>query len=366
MQSQFIGKELEKTEKREGKVGWRSPSNIAIIKYWGKHGNQLPRNPSISFTLSNAFTETIVEYEVQEYSSDQLMLDFYFEGQPNEAFGARVRTFLEKNLVYFPFLKNLHLSIDSHNSFPHSSGIASSASSMSALCLCLTTLESELTATDFSHNEFIQKASFISRLASGSACRSVYAEAAIWGSNNTIDASDVYAVPYQELHPIFKTMHDDILIVSKEEKKVSSTAGHALMEGNPFSETRYALANARFEELLTVLRKGHMDAFGKIAEDEALTLHALMMCSDPSYILLEPNTLAIIAEIRRFRKEKELPLYFTLDAGPNIHLLYPDSIHAEAQEFIQNNLLQYCDEQKIIKDIVGAGPTEINSFTLTD
>jgi mevalonate pyrophosphate decarboxylase len=37
---------------------WQAPSNIALIKYWGKHGNQLPNNPSLSITLNKAFTTT--------------------------------------------------------------------------------------------------------------------------------------------------------------------------------------------------------------------------------------------------------------------------------------------------------------------
>ena len=106
----------------------RSPSNIAIVKYWGKHGNQLPNNPSISFTLSNCFTETKVTYK--ENHLGITTMDFYFEGKENPAFKSKIEKFLNANEQYFTFLKGLDLKIESYNSFPHSSGIASSASSM--------------------------------------------------------------------------------------------------------------------------------------------------------------------------------------------------------------------------------------------
>lgn len=361
----FLGKETITVDHRHGKIGWRSPSNIALVKYWGKHGDQLPQNPSISFTLNNAFTETIMEYEVQDYTSDQVMIDFYFEGQPNLAFQRKIQTFLNKKIDYFPFIKRLHLSIDSYNSFPHSSGIASSASSMSALCLCLTTLEERLTDQHFSLASFNQKSSFLSRLASGSASRSVYPSAAIWGKNTNVpDTSDLFAIPFDRLHKNFAQYHDDILIISKEEKKVSSTAGHKLMEGNRYADVRYRQANEHFLSLISILEKGDLEAFGQIVEDEALTLHALMMSSHPSYILMEPNTLLAIQRIKAFRNDTNLPVYFTLDAGPNIHLLYPDNIKKEVADFIQQELIDLCENKTIIYDQIGNGPVEIHTFSL--
>ena len=120
----------------------RSPSNIAIVKYWGKHGNQLPNNPSISFTLTNCFTETIISPLIQEFKNPEVQklgfsFDFYFEGKENQSFKNKIEKFLIENKEYFSFLDGLHLKIESRNSFPHSSGIASSASSMSALIMCL-------------------------------------------------------------------------------------------------------------------------------------------------------------------------------------------------------------------------------------
>ena len=107
------------------------------------------------------------------------------------------------------------------------------------------------------------------------------------------------------------------------------------------------------------MKTDNVDAFGKIAEDEAMTLHALMMCSNPSYILMEPGTLQMINEIRSFREKSKLPIFFTLDAGPNIHLLYPDSVKDDASHLIQDYLIQFTENNVVIKDKVGNGPTRL-------
>ena len=337
-----------------GSVKWQSPSNIALVKYWGKKGRQIPQNPSISFTLSNCRTETSVEFK----KSEQFHLRFAFEGKENPAFAAKIEKFLLENQRFFPFLNQLDLHIASHNTFPHSSGIASSASSMSALVMCL--LDIECLAKG--ENEIdLQKASYFSRLASGSASRSVLPKMALWGATDAFQgSSDEFAVSLEkEIHPVFKTFHDSILIVSDAQKSVSSRAGHALMDTNPYAEVRYRQANQNIVDLLRVLKSGDLDTFMSITESEALQLHALMMCSHPSYILLKPNTLNLIQAIRQFREETKIPVCFTLDAGPNVHLLYPDSESVKVEQFIQDKLETYCANSQWIKDKVGEGSSRI-------
>ena len=125
----------------QGKVGWASPSNIALVKYWGKKGKQIPQNPSISFTLSECRSETFVTYEKAECFGFR----FFFDGKENPAFGAKIEKFLLENQAFFPFINQLSLMVESRNTFPHSSGIASSASSMSAFVMGLMEIESLLT-----------------------------------------------------------------------------------------------------------------------------------------------------------------------------------------------------------------------------
>ena len=340
-----------------GRVEWKSPSNIALVKYWGKHGRQLPSNPSISFTLDKAHTITGVTYKVKENASGRAEVNFSFEGKEEPAFRDRIVSYLDSINDVLPIVDRLDLDIASSNSFPHSSGIASSASSMSALALCLLSIDAQINGKD---EVDMKLASHIARLGSGSASRSVYGPLAIWGKTAADDqSSDLHAIAYgADLDPVFRSFHDDILIISKKKKSVSSTAGHALMDTNPYNLTRFDQAHTHMSELVAAMRTGDMEKFGLIVEKEALTLHALMMASSPPYILMEPGTIQAINEIKQFRKENKVPVYFTLDAGPNIHLLYPDSYTKDVRS-LKDILLPLCEDGMILEDQVGLGPIQL-------
>ena len=285
-------------------------------------------------------------------------IKFTFEGKPQAAFEHKIKNYLTSIADVFPLVSQLNLKIDSHNTFPHSSGIASSASSMSALAMCLAEIKQSLLGQA---QLDLGQASELSRLGSGSASRSIYGPIAIWGKNETVkEASNNYAIPYSEgIDPIFNDYHDDILIVSKAEKSVSSRAGHALMIDNPYAENRFDQAHRHLSEIITAMQSGDLEKFGAIVEKEALTLHALMMASDPPYILMEPATITLVRMIQDYRKETNVPVYFTLDAGPNIHMLYP---HAYASEVatLKAELKKHCAEETIIDDKVGTGPKKVN------
>lgn len=342
----------------QGTISYQSPSNIALIKYWGKKDIQIPRNPSISFTLSRAHTNTSITYQPKQNATK--WIEFSFEGKEEKSFALRIENFLKDILPIFPFLSQLNLKIESHNSFPHSSGIASSASSMSALALGLCSIERYFFNTLSGEEDFLQKASFVARLGSGSACRSVYPHLAIWGKAKDVDlSSDYYAIPYNDVHPSFLSFHDDVLIISAEKKSVSSTVGHGLMNDNPFAKERYVKAHQNLQHILMAMKKGDLEHFGRIVEEEALMLHALMMCSKPSFILMKPNTLQCIEEIRQYRQETKVPIYFTLDAGPNVHVLYPQDYQVEVSRFINERLLPLTESNVIINDRVGSGPKQL-------
>ena len=338
-----------------GKVSWQSPSNIALVKYWGKRPVQIPANASISFTLSEAHTDTSIQYGPRAVNGPWVA--FFFEGKEEQSFADRIIRYFETLSGIMPFLKQLSFTIESSNSFPHSSGIASSASSMSAVALCLCDIEQKIYHNDEDSLSFFRKASYLARLGSGSASRSVYPNLVAWGETDHIpESSDEYAISVNGLDPVFETFHDDVLIVSAAKKSVSSSAGHDLMNTNIFADNRYVQAGYHLERLLKSMREGDLFSFGKIVEDEALTLHALMMCSDPSYILMEPGTIEVIKRIRAFRNQSSLPVFFTLDAGPNVHILYPQSAADKAQSFIKNELMSFAHNGRIIRDRVGPGP----------
>ena len=149
-----------------GKFQWSSPSNIALVKYWGKKDKQIPANPSVSFTLNNCKTITKLAFNKKHFDklsvTNDFSFDLLFEGKPKEDFKPKIQQFFERILVYLPFLKDYHFTIDTQNTFPHSSGIASSASGMAALAMNLMSLEKALNP-EMTEDYFYQKASFLAR-----------------------------------------------------------------------------------------------------------------------------------------------------------------------------------------------------------
>lgn len=335
-------------------VCWRSPSNIALVKYWGKKGIQQPVNPSISLTLSGAYTETRIEAYPCE-PGIEAKAEVFFEGNAHEGFNQRILGFLNSITGIFPFLLQTTLRIETKNTFPHSAGIASSASGFSALALGLCSLQEMLGKEKLP--DFYAIASYVARLGSGSACRSLYGGFTLWGETASLSgSSDHYAVPLNGIHPVFENLRDAILLVGKGEKKVSSSAGHGRMEDHPFAEARIAQANRNTVELLEALRNGDVNTFIRITENEALTLHALMMASQPGFILMEPETVEIINKIQDFRTSTGIQVCFTLDAGPNIHLLFFEQDREHVHQLIVEDLLKNNKQNDWIDDGYGKGP----------
>ncbi|MDG2226216.1 MAG: diphosphomevalonate decarboxylase [Flavobacteriales bacterium] len=340
----------------EGTVSWESPSNIALVKYWGKKREQLPANPSISFTLNNCKTTTTLTYS----NSDKLSFEVYVDGKREEGFEPKIKTFFERISEYASFINTYKFRIDTSNSFPHSSGIASSASGLSALALCICSIEQNINL-EFKGAIFLNKASFLARLGSGSACRSLFPKMASWGKHEEFsNSSDFVGTPYSDTHSIFSTYQDTILLVDKGQKQVSSTVGHGLMHNHPFAKARFDQANSNLSKLKEVLKSGDLKEFNKIVESEALTLHAMMMSSDPYFLLVRPNTIAIIEKVWAFRKEHQLNLTVTLDAGSNVHLLYPEAEKEAVLEFIKSELVVFCENGAYICDNVGLGPKQLS------
>lgn len=344
-----------------GNFEWSTPSNIALVKYWGKKDNQIPANPSVSFTLNNCKTITKLAFSKKE-NQGTFSFDLLFEGKPKEDFKPKIQKFLERVEVYLPFLKDYHFTIDTQNTFPHSSGIASSASGMAALAMNFMSLERKLNP-EMTEEYFYQKASFLARLGSGSACRSVKGNVVVWGNQANIKGgTDLFGVefPYA-IHENFKNYQDTILLVDKGEKQVSSTVGHDLMHNHPYAERRFAQAHENLDKLIAIFESGNIEEFIKVVESEALTLHAMMMTSMPYYILMKPNTLQIINAIWKFRNETEIPVCFTLDAGANVHVLYPENVTEKVLQFIQDELVVFCQNGQYICDKIGSGALLIDN-----
>lgn len=348
-ETEFIGN--QEFTVNDAKVSASCPSNIAIIKYWGKYENQVPANPSISYTLNNSKTNTEIEFKAGENFS----VHTFLANEENSKFSEKIEKFFISIERYLPWILQGSFVIRTENTFPHSSGIASSASGFGAIAKCLMQID-ELFCGKVSDEFHLKKTSFLARLGSGSAARSIENGLIVWGETPVVKgSSDLFAVsfPPEKIHPIFKNFNDWILLIHEGEKAVSSTVGHSLMKTNPYAERRFQEARENFYTLEKILKSGDLQGFIKLTEHEALTLHAMMMVSDPAFILMQAGTVEVIHKIWNFRKETGLPLFFTLDAGANVHLLFPENDDSQKIcDFIENNLIQFSQKGGLVRDFI--------------
>ena len=337
-------------------VSTSCPSNIALIKYWGKYENQIPANPSMSYTLNHCRTNTTMEF----LAGEEFAVQTFLSGNEEQKFAEKIEKYFKNIEQYLPWILKGKYIIKTENTFPHSSGIASSASGFGAIAKCLMNLDDIFTAKDEGFESLsltkTKKESFLARLGSGSASRSLYEGLVVWGKTEEVEgSSDLFAVPYNnnEIHPIFKNFNDWVLLIHEGQKSVSSTVGHGLMNTNPYAERRFQEAHENFAKLKTILATGDMEGFIQLVEHEALTLHAMMMMSEPAFILMQTGTLQVINKIWEFRKITGLALFFTLDAGANVHLLFPNDIdNKRITDFIQTELIPLTQKGGVVKDLM--------------
>lgn len=279
-------------------------SNIALIKYWGKLDKRLrlPMNNSISMALSDLKTKTTVEFSTG-YSKDGIVID----GKKMEGRG---KERIIKHLDRIRNLANVNLcaKVVSKNNFPADAGLASSASGFAALTLAGT----RAVGLDLSKKEL----SILARLGSGSACRSIHGGFVEWKMGSSHKNS--YA---EQLAPAdYFDLRDIVAIVGKEKKEVSSTAGHARVETSPFYQARLAALHKDLSDVRTGIKEKDIEKLGNAVERDCISMHTTMMTSEPAIFYWSPKTLEIIHKVQECREEG-LKAYFTIDAGPNVHIL---------------------------------------------
>lgn len=291
-----------------------APSNIAILKYWGKSNGQFSLNPSLSFTLKHSKTFLDFTYEKRQ-DKEIIIQDFLFNGFAKESFKSKIEQKIKKyfNQRDIPF--GCNIKINTSNTFPHSSGIASSASSMAALAKMFSMIYD-------THD--VHQQSSMAREFSGSACRSIQEGWCLWGeTQDVLDSSQEHAILMNSsVHPDFHSLQDWIFVCSDQAKAVSSSDGHQLMNQHPFKDARVKNAHERLSHFLQLLEVTPSNTFFDLCEQEALELHALMMTSTPSVLLMEPESLLLIKKISKLR-QRGIMCGFTLDAGSSVHLLFP-------------------------------------------
>jgi diphosphomevalonate decarboxylase len=290
-------------------------SNLALIKYWGNRHDalRLPVTGSISFNLDRAFTTTTIEFS-SGLAADQIELD----GAPaGGASAARISRHLD--LLRALAGTSQLARVVSRNTFPMGAGIASSASGFAALtCAAAWALGLNLLERDLSR---------VARRGSGSAARSVPGGFVEWHAGDDDAQSFAETIAPAEHWPL----HDLIAIVAHAEKAVGSTEGHHLAHSSPLFRARVA----RVEHDLPVMRRAILlkdfQALGEIAEADTLSMHAVMMTSRPSLLYWSPATVALIHAVREWR-QAGLACYFSIDAGPNVHVITtPDAASETAQ-----------------------------------
>jgi diphosphomevalonate decarboxylase len=279
-----------------------APANIALCKYWGKRDPELnlPVNSSLSVSLGTLGTHTVVKFAK---TADRIFLN---SKPASKEFAARLSAYLDLFRADGQFFE-----VRTKNNIPTAAGLASSASGFAALVKALDQL--------FGWNFNPRELSMLARLGSGSASRSLYDGFAVWHAGARADGMDSYAEP---LSYEWKNLRIGILEVSGARKKTGSTDGmNRTTETSELYGSWPAQAECDFDELRTAIAAQDFSMLGKTAENNALAMHATMLAAWPPLCYWKPQTVALMQKVWQARAEG-MELYFTIDAGPNLKLLF--------------------------------------------
>jgi diphosphomevalonate decarboxylase len=292
--------------------------NIAFIKYWGNKDQDLriPANGSISMNLGGLVTRTEVEFD-SSLQGDLLTIGVLeIEGAARE----RVSKFLD--IIREIAGIRICARVVSENNYPMGAGIASSAAAFAALALA-GSLAAGLNLDE-------RELSRLARRGSGSACRSIPAGFVEWEAG--VDDSSSYADSIAS--PNHWDLLDCITIVSQEHKSTGSSAGHALAATSPLQAARVADAGRRLDLCRRAILEKDFETFADVVEQDSNMMHAVMLTSQPRLHYLLPATLAIMQSVIAWRAQG-LPACYTIDAGPNVHVLCPGGLSKEVQKRLE-------------------------------
>jgi len=301
----------------------KAHTNIALIKYWGKRDEALilPTNNSLSLTLDAFYTTTKVQFDAG------LQEDiFNLDGQAVQGVQYdRVKQFLDM-IRYYAGQLNIFAKVDSTNTVPTAAGFASSASGFAALAAAST----YALGLDLSDQEL----SRLTRMGSGSACRSIYGGFAEWEQGQKADGSDSYAVPIAPQD--YWDVRVAAVVLSESMKDVSSREG---MKRTVDTSVFYAGWLDSIEDDLVSIKRGIADqdfeSVGKIAEANCLKMHATTLGAQPPFTYWCDTTMLVMQAVRQLRANG-IPAYFTIDAGPNVKVLYLPENEARIEETLRD------------------------------
>jgi diphosphomevalonate decarboxylase len=283
-----------------------SNPNIAFIKYWGNrdHDLRIPSNGSISMNLDGLITRTRVSFS-GDLDQDALILDGQAQSGPALQ---RVSAMLER--VRRLAGLRAFAKVESSNNFPTGAGIASSASAFAALALA----GSRAAGLELSEAAL----SSLARTGSGSACRSIPGGFVEWRAGDRHDNSFAYSIA----PPGHWALVDCVAIISRVHKATGSSEGHPLAFTSLLQAARVDDTPRRLAICRQAILQRDFDALAEIMELDSNLMHAVMMTSQPRILYWQPATMAIMQAAPAWRASG-IPACYTIDAGPNVHVLCP-------------------------------------------
>jgi diphosphomevalonate decarboxylase len=292
-----------------------APANIALCKYWGKRDGvfNLPVTDSLSISLGNLGSDCRLSLaeEDQVYLGGELL--------PEEsAFVKRLQGFLDM----FRGENGYHYRVETSNTVPTAAGFASSASGFASIVMAL----NQLHGWGLSD----QILSCFARIGSGSACRSLWNGFVHWHAGSSADGADSYGEP---LHFAWPSIRIGLVHVTAEKKPIASREA---MNRTVETSSLYAGWSEQVQKdlplMLEAIHTQDFGSLGMLSEQNALAMHATMIAARPPVFYWKKRTLEVMHHVWEARAEG-IPVYFTIDAGPNVKLLFEDAMTEELRSF---------------------------------
>lgn len=301
------------------------PSNVALIKYWGKRDAELnlPLVSSISYTLHENYGSNT---RVTLSSEDRMELDGMALSPKDPAFQSAMR-FLDLFRA-----KGEFFDITTLNTIPTAAGLASSASGFAALTECMVLMKGWTLSP--------RSKSMLARLGSGSAARSFFSGIVMMDKGTQKDGMDCYAGTCKPQARMRTRMA--VLLVDRERKAMSSREAMRIsMETSSLADEWPAVHKKHLAQALAALKDADFHALGYVVEENALFLHELLRKSKPSIVYDKPETVALRNNIVKWREKDGLPVYFTQDAGPNLKMIFPMTLKKDIENLLKEQNLDY-------------------------
>jgi diphosphomevalonate decarboxylase len=317
----------------------KAGANIAFIKYWGVADKSinLPLSNNISMTLEAMYTKTTVEFDTALEKDVVIIGGHQEEGDPLKRASRHLDRLRKRAGI------TTRARIISENNFPMAAGIASSASAFAALTVAANAaLGLGLDARQMSR---------VARCESGSASRSLFGGFVEWQAGHDDESSYAKALASKEHWP---ELRDVVAIVGQERKKVSSAQGHLLAPTSPFLSSRLEQVRQQLPQVRQAILERDLAKLGPLIEADALAMHFVMMSSTPALFYWSPATLRLIRKCQAWRDEG-LQVYFTIDAGPNVHLI----CESDQEATLRDQLGQVEGVERIMSSGAGEGPVVI-------